>query len=200
MNRSYTIEQYKKLVKKIRKEFVKVRGKDTFFCLTTDIIVGFPGETKKQFENTIKLFKEIKFDMAYISQYSSRFGTATFGFKDDISQKEKKERDKILTEILKKTALENNKKYIGREIKVLFEKEKNGFLIGKSEQYKTVKCQMPRPHRYVSQPATDAVLLAGVAKRCGRANPKSQMPKLIGDFVKVKITEANSWGLKGDAS
>jgi len=182
MNRSYTVEQYKKLVKKIRKEFIKVRGKDILFCLTTDIIIGFPEETKKQFENTVKLFKEIKFDMAYISQYSSRVGTATFDFKDDISQKEKKERDKILTEILKKTALENNKKYVGREIKVLFEKEKNNFLIGKSEQYKTIKLKVKSSPPTADQPKVD------------------KLQDFIGHFVKVKIIEADSWGLKGEVS
>ena len=61
MNRPYTIDNYKKLVKKIRKKIPRI-------TLSTDVIVGFPGETKKQFENTAKLFKEIKFDMAYISQ------------------------------------------------------------------------------------------------------------------------------------
>jgi tRNA-2-methylthio-N6-dimethylallyladenosine synthase len=194
MNRSYTVEQYKNLVEKIRKEFIKVRGKDILFCLTTDIIVGFPGETKKQFENTVKLFKEIKFDMAYISQYSSRpvreefnqvnslqdtgfsngvkFGTAVFNLKDNVTQKEKKERDKILTEILKKTALENNKKYIGHEVEVLFEKEKNNFLIGKSEQYKTIKLKVK----------------------------SYKLQDFIGQFVKIKITEADAWGLKGDVS
>ena len=180
MNRSYTVKQYKNLVKKIRKEFIKIRGKDILFCLTTDIIIGFPGETKKQFENTVKLFKEIKFDMAYISQYSLRAGTAAFDFKDDISQKEKKKRDKILTEVLKKTALENNKKYIGRETEALLEFEKNGWLIGKTKEYKTVKIKIQNPN--------------------AKSNPNAKIQKVIGDFVKIKITEANSWGLKGDAS
>ena len=69
MNRPYTIKQYKNLIKKIRKKIPDIK-------LSTDIIVGFPGETKKQFNNTVKLFKEIKFNMAYISKYSSRSGTA----------------------------------------------------------------------------------------------------------------------------
>jgi tRNA-2-methylthio-N6-dimethylallyladenosine synthase len=182
MNRSYTIEQYKNLVKKIRKEFIKVRGKDILFCLTTDIIVGFPGETKKQFENTIKLFKEIKFDMAYISQYSSRSGTTAFDFKDNISQKEKKERDKILTKVLKKTALENNKKYIGRETKALLETEKNGWLIGKTKEYKTIKLKVKSSPPTADQPKAD------------------KLQDFIGKFIKVKITEADSWGLKGETS
>jgi len=72
MNRPYTIEQYKNLVKKIREKIPDIN-------LTTDVIVGFPGETKKQFENTVKLFKEIKFNLAYIAKYSPRPGTAACG-------------------------------------------------------------------------------------------------------------------------
>jgi len=132
MNRSYTIAQYKNLVKKIRKKIPDI-------CLSTDVIVGFPGETKKQFKNTVKLFKEIKYDMAYISRYSPRAGTAAARMKDDVSSAEKKRREKVLTEVLKKTALENNKKYFAKTLKVLPTEYKKGFLSGKSFHYKTVK-------------------------------------------------------------
>jgi len=94
MNRSYTVKQYKNLVKKIRKKIPDIN-------LSTDVIVGFPGETKKQFQNTVKLFKEIKFDMAYIAKYSPRPGTAAFKLKDNVPWGEKKKREKILREILK---------------------------------------------------------------------------------------------------
>ena len=97
MNRPYTVKQYKELVKKIRKKIPDIN-------LSTDAIVGFPGETKKQFENTAKLFKEIKFNLAYVAKYSSRPGTAAFLIKDNIPQKEKKRREKILQEIVAKTA------------------------------------------------------------------------------------------------
>ncbi|PIP24923.1 MAG: tRNA (N6-isopentenyl adenosine(37)-C2)-methylthiotransferase MiaB [Candidatus Nealsonbacteria bacterium CG23_combo_of_CG06-09_8_20_14_all_36_12] len=95
MNRPYTVEQYKNLVKKIRKKIPEIN-------LSTDVIVGFPGETKKQFENTVKLFKEIKFDYAYIAKYSPRSGTAAFKMKDNVPLEEKKQREKILMEIIKK--------------------------------------------------------------------------------------------------
>ena len=88
MNRPYTVEQYKNLVKKIRKKIPDIN-------LSTDVIVGFPGETKKQFENTVKLFKEIKFNIAYISKYSPRPGTAAFQIKDNIPWKRKREDEKI---------------------------------------------------------------------------------------------------------
>ena len=97
MNRPYTIEQYKNLVKKIREKIPDIN-------LSTDVIVGFPGETKKQFENTVKLFKEIKFNIAYFAKYSPRPGTAAWQMKDDVLWKEKRRREKILREIIGKYA------------------------------------------------------------------------------------------------
>jgi len=139
MNRSYTIEQYKKLVKKIKNSFKKYRnGLEKEIALSTDVIVGFPDETKKQFQNTVKLFKEIGFDMAYLAQYSPRPGTAALKFKDNVSHQEKERRWKILNKILEETALKKNENYLGKEIEVLVEEEKDGFLIGKSRHYKTV--------------------------------------------------------------
>ncbi len=82
------------MVKKIRKEIPKTN-------LSTDVIVGFPGETKKQFQNTAKLFKEIGFDLAYISKYSPRYGTVAFQLKDDVPLEEKKKREKTLRELIK---------------------------------------------------------------------------------------------------
>jgi len=95
MNRGYTIRQYKNLVKKIRKKVPNIK-------LSTDVIVGFPGETEKQFENTVRLFKEIKFDKTYIAKYSPRPGTAAYELKDNVSWEEKKRRWKILDEIANK--------------------------------------------------------------------------------------------------
>jgi len=147
MNRGYTIKEYKNLVKKIKRAFKKYRkGLEKEIAISTDIIVGFPGETEKNFQNTVKLFKEMKFDMAYIAQYSPRPGTAAEKMKDDVKKEEKERRWKILTEILKKIALEKNKKFIGKEIAVLIDEEKNGFLFGKTRHYKTVKIQLdPQP-------------------------------------------------------
>jgi len=94
MNRPYNISQYKNLVKKIRKKIPEIR-------LSTDVIVGFPGETKKQFQNTVKLFKEIKFNWAYIAKYSPRPGTvAALKMEDNVPLEEKKRREKCLREII----------------------------------------------------------------------------------------------------
>ena len=96
MNRGYTAEHYKNLVKKIRKEIPVA-------TITTDVIVGFPGETKKQFKNTVKLFKEIKFSNAYIAKYSPRAGTAANKLKDSVKAEEKKRRWNELNNLFKKT-------------------------------------------------------------------------------------------------
>jgi len=113
MGRPYTVGHYKKLVGKIRKAMPDI-------AISTDIIVGFPGETRKQFEDTKKLFEEIKFDMAFISEYSPRPKTAAAKmFEDDVPHQEKEKRKNELNEILKKTALENNQKLVGQTVKVL---------------------------------------------------------------------------------
>lgn len=162
MNRLYTVKQYKNLVKKIRKAIPNL-------ALSTDIIVGFPSETRKQFNNTFKLFKEIKFDMAYIAKYSPRPKTAAALLKDNVSTKEKEWRYKLLTSILKKIALEKNKKIIGKIVNVLIENYKKGYLFGKTDTFKTLKI------------------------KTNIKNPK----KLIGNFKKVKILKANDFGLEG---
>ena len=95
MNRHYTAAQYKNLIKKIRRKIPGIK-------ISTDIILGFPSESKKQFENTVKLFKEIKFDRAYIAKYSPRPGTAAFKLKDNVPVEEKKRRYKVLNDLLQK--------------------------------------------------------------------------------------------------
>lgn len=95
MNRPYTALQYIKLVKKIRKKIPDIQ-------IGTDIIVGFPGETKKAFENTVDLCKKVGFIKAYIAKYSPRPGTAAFKLKDDIPPEEKKRRWRVLEELINK--------------------------------------------------------------------------------------------------
>ena len=104
--------------------------------------------------------------MAYINKYSERSGTAAAKLEDNVSWEEKKRREKVLNEMLKKTAFENNKKYMGSETVVLIDNSKNGRLIGKNNNYKTILIE-------------------------------SSNKKLIGQFVKVKVIEAQVWSLKG---
>jgi len=93
MNRSYKVKDYLNLVKKIRKEIPDIK-------IGTDIIVGFPGETKKQFENTVKLCKEVGFDRAFVNRYSPRKGTVAFKLKDDVFPPEKRKRWRILDNLI----------------------------------------------------------------------------------------------------
>lgn len=95
MNRKYTVQQYLDLINKIRKEIPDIE-------IGTDIIVGFPGETKKQFQNTVDLCKKANFSVAYIAKYSPRPGTAAFKLKDNVSYKEKKRRWEILNDLINK--------------------------------------------------------------------------------------------------
>lgn len=133
MNRNYTVKYYKNLISKIRKKIPNL-------SLSTDIIVGFPSETKKQFLNTKKLMEKIKFDMAYVAEYSPRSSTTAYNLKDDVSKKEKESRRKILIEVLKKTALENNKKYLNKTVEILTDgKIIKDFVYGKTKTGKDVR-------------------------------------------------------------
>jgi len=95
MNRGYTTAHYKNLIKKLRQAIPEIK-------ISTDIIVGFPSETKKQFQNTVKLCKAIKFNKAYIAQYSPRQGTTAAKLPDNISHQEKKQRWQILENFINK--------------------------------------------------------------------------------------------------
>jgi len=130
MNRIYTVKHYENLVKNIRKAMPDV-------AITTDTIVGFSGETKKQFENTKKLYKKLNFDMAFISKYSPRPNTASkIAFKDDVPQKEKEKRFRELTDTLAKTALLQNKKLKGKIVTVLVDEKNKGKYFGRTEGMK----------------------------------------------------------------
>lgn len=132
MNRHYTVAHYKNLIRKIR-------DKISMISVSTDIIVGFPGETKEQFNNTAKLMKEINFDMAYLAEYSSRPGTVAGKLKDDVPLKEKRQRRNLLNEILKKSALKNNRKYLNKIVEVLIDGQDENYYYGKTRTFKTVK-------------------------------------------------------------
>lgn len=132
MNRSYTAEDYLRLIKKIRKEKPGI-------ALGTDIIVGFPGETKKQFENTLELYKKADFDIAYLAMYSPREGTAAAKFKDDVPRAEKKRRRDVLQNLMEEIVFRKNQKYVGKTVSVLVNDFKNGTCIGNSQEMKMVR-------------------------------------------------------------
>ncbi len=115
MKRLHTLDRYKAKIDRI-----KSSSRD--IALTTDIIVGFPGETREDFEKTVELFEYCKYDMAYIFKYSPRFGTPSFKMADDVSAVEKSERFNELEKVQKRLQSESLSRYNGRTVSVLAEK------------------------------------------------------------------------------
>ena len=131
MNRNYTADWYRKVVKKLRD---KVPG----ISITTDIIVGFCSETEEQFQDTMDLYKDLNWDMCYLSQYSERKGTFAFkNLPDDVNREEKRNRWHRLNEVLKKIARDQNQPYKDKTVEVLVEKCRKGICEGRSEHFKT---------------------------------------------------------------
>lgn len=115
MHRGYTTEQYRRLVERIRERIPDV-------SIATDIIVGFPGETEAQFQNTYDLLAELKLDVAHLARYSMRPGTvATRRMTDDVGEEEKMRRFRLLEELQEKVVGEINARYLGQTTSVLFE-------------------------------------------------------------------------------
>ncbi len=161
MGRKYTKDEYRELFYKIKKKIPSV-------AITTDIIVGFPGETDEDFQETLDLVDELKYDLAYTFIYSKREGTPASCFEDTTSEEVKKERLALLNEKINHYALFNNQKYLGKVVSVLIEgeSEKKDRLMG----------------------YTDTMKLVNV-----RGDKKN-----IGKIVKVKITEVKTWSLDGE--
>lgn len=133
MNRPYTVGEYKEIIYKLRKQIPNI-------AISTDIIVGFCGETEKEFQASYDFYKELEFDFAYISKYSNRPGTfADKNLKDNVSYETKKKRWQKLNRLLKQISKKKLKTYIGKEVKVLVETQENGLCTGKNEHFKTVQ-------------------------------------------------------------
>ena len=147
----------------------------------------FPGETRKYFENTEKTFKNINIAFAYISRYSPRPQTIAFKLKDNVSPAEKKQRERKLLEIIEKSGLAFNKKFLNKTVDVLILKEKKGFYFGKTRHYQTIRIAQLINE---SGPAHNASRSDAGGSRC---SPNS----LIGEFVKAKVIKATPYGLEG---
>lgn len=131
MNRKYTTEEYRNIVKKIREVYPNV-------ALTTDIIVGFPGETEEDFEETYRFVKEISFSDIHVFKYSPRKGTPAAAFKEQVDGKTKHIRSEKLISLGKILRKEYNQKFIGSEKTVLFEtisKDNAGYVEGYTDNY-----------------------------------------------------------------
>lgn len=163
MARKYTREQYLELVRKIKQAIPNV-------TLTTDIIVGFPGETEEQFQETLSLVEEVGYDSAFTFIYSPRHGTPAAEMQDDVSEEEKKSRLQRLNDLQNRISREKNEALRGKVVEVLVE--------GVSKK--------------------DPNVLSGRTRNNKLVNFKGD-PSMIGQFVKVKIIEPLTWTLKGEA-
>ena len=134
MNRRYTTEQFKTIVELLRKTYKDVN-------LTTDIIVGFPGETEEEFTKTYEFLKEIKFYKMHVFKYSPRKGTKAAVMKNQVPGDIKEERSKKLIELSNENEFQYNSTYIGKNVKVLFEEEKVGVYKGHTQNYIMVYCK-----------------------------------------------------------
>ena len=159
MGRRYSKEEYITLFDKLRKI--------PNIAISTDIIVGFPGETEEDFEETLSLCEYCKYDNAFTFIYSPRENTPAAKIKDDVKLEEKEQRLYKLNELVNKYFLESNKKFEGKTVKVLVEgeSEKEGMFFGYSEQNKLVNFYAD----------------------CDD----------IGKIIDVKIEEAKTWSLDG---
>jgi tRNA-2-methylthio-N6-dimethylallyladenosine synthase len=162
MNRKHSVDKYWQIIHAIHKHIPQA----TIF---TDIIVGFTGETDEQFQNTLKLMEEVKFNMAYIAMYSPRPGAASSRWSNDIDQEIKKKRLHASSEVLRKHSLVYNKKLVGQSRKVLVKGQdrKEGYLSAYTEGRIVVRF-------------------------------KSTNTKQIGSFVDLKITSATSLSIEGE--
>ena len=138
MNRRYTTEEFEKSVALLRHAFPKV-------ALTTDIIVGFPGETDEEFNETYKFLEKIKFYKMHIFKYSQRKGTRAAVMPNQIDGNIKEERSRKLIDLSNKNEKEYNEEYIGKEVEVLFEEphmqDGKKYFKGHTTNYLVVKVQ-----------------------------------------------------------
>ena len=139
MNRGYTREHYMALVARLR-EF------KPDMALTSDVIVGFPGETEEDYELTLDLIQKMEFDTIFSFKYSERKGTPAAGRKNKIDEETKSSRLSILQEIQRKITLKKNKALEGRRLEILIEgpSRRGGQLMGRTATNKIVNFESNR--------------------------------------------------------
>jgi len=161
MNRRYTRESYLQLIQELRTAIPDV-------AITTDIIVGFPGETEEQFQDTLSLVREVGYDGAFTFIYSPREGTPAAKMEDNVTAVEKKERLYRLNELINASYHTGNKRFQDQVVEVLVE--------GPSKNDETVMSGYTRHQKLVNFKAD---------------------PSVIGQIVNVEIVEAKTWHLFG---
>lgn len=162
MGRRYTREQYLELFHTIKEVMPDC-------SVTTDIIVGFPNETEEQFEDTLSLYRECEYDLAYTFIYSPREGTPAAKMEDNVPFAAKQERLERLNEVVREKALKQNQRFLNKTLKVLVDgtsKKDDNMMTGYTEHQKLINF---------------------------KGNKED-----IGKIVNVKVTEAKTWALKGE--
>ena len=132
MNRKYNKEQFLSKLKLIRQAIPNV-------ALTTDVIVGFPGETDEEFNETVDFIKECDFNMLHVFPFSAREGTGAYLMKNQVNPKIKKQRAAVLLELSKQLWDKYTDKFVGKDIEVLIEKLEEDYAIGHTTNYIDVK-------------------------------------------------------------
>jgi tRNA-2-methylthio-N6-dimethylallyladenosine synthase len=176
MGRQYSVESYRDLI-------ARLRGAVPGIGLTTDVIVGFPGETGEQFEETLALLREIRFDTVYAAAYSPRPGTPAAALPDDVPAGEKRGRLNALLAAQEAIGLERNQAWCGRITEVLVDESR-----------------APRPHEHEQR--HEPVPGEGVARLSGRARDNRLVhldgpSGLVGRRVSVRIDRAGPYALAG---
>lgn len=131
MARRYTVEEYRHLIRQIR-EAIPGAG------IATDVIVGFPGETREQFRSTYRLVEEIRFDVVHVAAYSPRPGTSAARLLDDVSGEEKRRRRQTIESLQERIAGQINEFYLRRTVEVLVEGKQKGKWKGRTRTNKLV--------------------------------------------------------------
>lgn len=162
MNRRYTIERFKEII-------AKARERVPALSVSTDLIVGFPGETEEEFQESFNLVKDLKIDQSFTSKYSPRPGTlAAEKMKNNVSHKEKLRRFHMINNLIEKNSHQYNKQFKGKIVELLVEKiDKDGMAWGKTPENKFVLF------------------------------PAKKNKNLVGTLVPVKITKTMEWAMEG---
>jgi len=176
MKRGYTLDEYRNRIERLRALWPGV-------SLSTDIIVGFCGETEEEFQHTLDLLEEVRFDIVHVAAYSVRPGTVAARWEDDVALVEKKHRLTRVEEVQASIALELNQQYVGKVEEVLVEDTNNTH--GR-RQWKGRN----RTNKWVFFPQP------GEEEPIERQTPRAIIP---GDLVKVRIDRATAWSLQGCA-
>ena len=131
MRRRYTRDEYRAII-------AHARATINDLSVSTDVIVGYPGETEEQFQKTLELLEEIKFDVVHIQGFSPRPRTTAARQPDDVSPAEKKRRINVLLDTQRRIAEEANRRWLGQTVEVLVERKEDGEFSGRSRQNKVV--------------------------------------------------------------